>query len=125
MSYNKQIGQIMREVNNNPEFGKIPQRSEIKFNKADETNFCANSDVEEKSLATFDNPKAEILGRSHVSSPDAIQNDISFAMKHPDAIESADKFFDHTYNQLVNEKHPDPYGRASELTAAYVDEFHK
>lgn len=109
----------MREVNNNPEFGKVPQRRDVSFAKSEEISQGAAPDAEENLISTFDNAKAEVLGRSHVNNLNALQNDINFGMKNPETIQKADKFFDMAYAQTGD------YAKASELTAAYVDEFHK
>ena len=109
----------MREVNNNSEVGKIPQRRDAGFGKAEEAFQDVAPNVEENIASTFDDAKAEVLGRSHVNNLNALQNDINFGMKNPAAIQQADKFFDMAYAQTGD------YAKASELTAAYVDEFHK
>ena len=113
----------MREVNNNTEFGKVPQIKNL--GKAEEIAPVAPLEVEENSISSFDNPKAEILGRSHVNSLSALQQDVAFGFKNPQAIAMADKFFDNAYRQLQSQNDPNAYEKASELASAYVDEFHK
>lgn len=107
----------MREVNNNPEFGKIPQRTEVKFTaKVDSASSQSEQAVDEASSASFDNHK-EVLGRSQVNNLSSVNNDISFGLKYPEKIEKANKAFDLAYKQTGD------YARASEVMDAYIKEF--
>lgn len=106
----------MREVNNNPELGKIPARAEIKFSGRTDEAAPKTETADEKSTQSFDNPK-EVLGRAQVNNLNALNNDINFGMKNPETIEKANKFFDLAYAQTGD------YAKAAEMTDAYVKEF--
>lgn len=112
----------MREVNNNPEYGKI-QKTDLRLNKIDEKSEsmpCAST--EEKKVQDFSNP-AEILGRSQVNKTDNLKEDVSFGMAHPEAIASADKFFDITYANLVKANDPNAYEKAASMASIYAREL--
>lgn len=65
----------------------------------------------------------ETLGRSLVNETDNLKNDVTFGMTHPQAIASADKFFDKAYENLKAKNHPHAYEEASAMTKLYVEEF--
>lgn len=65
----------------------------------------------------------ETLGRSLVNETDNLKNDVAFGMTHPQAIASADMFFDKAYETLKKQDHPHAYEEASAMTKLYVDEF--
>jgi len=106
----------MRDVKNNVEIGKIQPRQEIKTEKTEDV-LPQVTPKEEKVILDSSNPSAEILGRSQVGKVDALKKDVAFGMAHPEAIEQADKFFNMAYAQTND------YGKSSELSAAYVNEF--
>lgn len=112
----------MREINNNLEYGKV-QKSDFKAEKADEkveSQCCAHA--EEKNVQDFSNP-TEILGRSQVNKADNLKEDVSFGMAHPEAIKSADKFFDVAYANLLRENDPNAYEKAAAMTSIYAREL--
>lgn len=107
----------MREVNNNPEFSKIPKRADVKFAGKNESELSQPEQlVEDNVIASFDNPK-EVLGRAQVNNIDSVNSDISFGLKYPEKIDKANKAFDLAYKQTGD------YVKASEIMDAYVKEF--
>lgn len=112
----------MREIKNNVEIGKIQQKHEIKTGKAEET-FPQISAAEETPSKEVSFSGAEVLGRSQVNKADALNKDIAFGMKHPDAIEKADKFFKVAYSKLKADGEANAYEKACTLTNAYVKEL--
>lgn len=111
----------MREISKNIEPGKI-RRHDVKFKGAEKSEPSTDS-MSEKEINDLSN-STEVLGRSQVGKVDNLQTDVAFGMANKDAIESADKFFDMTYNQLVEENNPCAYAEACARTKIYVDEFH-
>ena len=121
---NKNIGKKMREINKNLKLGRVHD-SGLKKEKAEqaEPQFCADS--EEICVKDFSNPTAEVLGRSQVNKTDNLKEDVSFAMSHPELIESSDKFFEMAYNQLLKDNDPNAYEKASSMATMYAKEFSK
>lgn len=115
----------MRELNNNKvDLAKMQPRKEIKSEKTDQVVQPEMAN-EEKITKDFSNPSAEILGRSQVSAPDALQKDVAFGMANPDAIAQADKFFNIALSQLEAKGDKNSYAKASEMCTGFVDEFTK
>lgn len=112
----------MREIGKNLEPGKV-QRQEVKFGNVDKEEEAQIEASNEKEIKDFSNP-TEMLGRSQVNQVDNLQTDVSFGLAHPNAITSADKFFEMTYNQLLEENNPEAYEVACSRAKTYVDEFH-
>lgn len=114
----------MREINQKPglDVGAIQQPKQPA--KPEVESVAAQPQAEaEKTVKDFSNPTAEALGRSQVGQANALQKDVAFGMKHPQAIENADKFFDMAYAQLKANNEPHAYEKACELASSYVNEF--
>lgn len=111
----------MREIKNNVEIGKA-QGADFKSSKTEksEPQFCA--ELEETDLKDFSNP-TEILGRSQVSKADNLKEDVAFGMANPQAIASADKFFNIAYAQLLSQNDPNAYEKASTMASIYAKEL--
>lgn len=107
----------MREVNNNPEFNKVPKRHNVPFGKDEKPSSPQDNVADESVKKSFDNPHAELLGRSQVGNIDALNKDIAFGLKYPEKIDRANKVFDTAYQQTGD------YAKASEIMDAYVKEF--
>ena len=110
----------MREISKNMDAGKVPMQ-DIKFGNAEKAEPPISASAE-KEIIDFSNP-TEMLGRSQVSAVDNLQTDVAFSMANPQAIESADKFFDMAYAQLQQKNDPNAYEKASELTVAFTKEL--
>lgn len=111
----------MREINNNIN-GIKP---EIKIEKKNlEKTSELNAEVENKNITDFSNPKAEALGRSqvNVANKDNLKTDIAFLSKNPDAVKSADRFFDVAYAQLLQKDVPNAYEKAAAMATIYARE---
>ena len=110
----------MREISKNMDTGKIPKQ---------DVKFCGTEKAEPqvtiqegKEIKDFSNP-TEILGRSQVNKVDNLQADVAFSIANPEAVESADKFFDMAYAQLQKKGDPEAYEKASAIAVAYVQEL--
>lgn len=113
----------MREVKNNVEIGKA-KKVDVKNGKTEKVEPQLASELEfESNIKDFSNPSAEILGRSQVSKADNLNADVAFGMEHPEAISSADRFFDIAYKTLQANKDPNAYEKASTMTAIYAKEL--
>lgn len=109
----------MREVNNNNiEVGKIT-KPEVATHSEKADEIIA---TEEKVVKDFSNPKAEILGRSQVNSADNLKNDVNFAIKNPEAIKDADKFFEYAYAKLLKDDVPNAYEKAAAMSTLFARE---
>ncbi|MGN1125060.1 MAG: hypothetical protein ACI4SM_02625 [Candidatus Gastranaerophilaceae bacterium] len=71
----------------------------------------------------FQNAKAESLGRSQVSKPDTLENDVKFMMKNPELVMQANMFFDNAYDLLKSKNEERAYEKAAQMMQAYRDEF--
>lgn len=112
----------MREINKNLNIGKI-KRVDLKAEKAEksEPQFCGDiCESEETGVKDFSNPKAETLGRSQVNKSDNLESDVAFGMAHPQAIESADKFFDIAFKSLQAEGDTNAYEKAAAMTDIFT-----
>jgi hypothetical protein len=96
---------------------------EPKVSEKSEPQFCAN-ETNTKVVKDLSN-QTEVLGRSQISKADNLASDIAFGMQNPQAIESADKFFNIAYTQLVKENDPNAYEKASSMASIYARELHK
>lgn len=113
----------MREIKNNVEVGKN-QIKDVKISASDKTeNKPEVVSASAAEIKDFSNPAAEALGRAHASGTDNIKHDVAFGMDHPDAIKSADKFFEMTYNTLLAQGHPNAYEEAASQASAFGREF--
>lgn len=112
----------MREINKNPNVD-ISKVQQIKPTKAEEVIAQPAVENEEKVNKDFSAKGGEVLGRSQVGSPDALQKDVAFGMSNPDAIAQADKFFNIALAQLEAKGVEDSYAKASELSKTFVNEF--
>lgn len=111
----------MREINNNVDFAKL-QNTELKSNKVEKSEPQSVEKAEEDAIKDFSNP-TEVLGRSQVSKSDNLSEDVNFAIANPDAVASADKFFDMAYAQLKSENDPNAYEKASTMASIYAKEI--
>lgn len=112
----------MREIKK-IEVGQVPPTIEPKTAEKSEPQFCAEK-VDAKVINDLSNP-SEILGRSQICKTDNLNCDVTFGMQKPQAIESADKFFNIAYAQLVNDNDPNAYEKASAMASIYARELHK
>lgn len=102
--------------------GQAPANIEQKSAEKSEPQFSAN-ETNTKVVKDLSD-QIELIGRSQVCKSDNLNCDVSFGMKNPQAIESADKFFDIAYAQLVNENDPNAYEKASAMASIYAREMH-
>lgn len=93
---------------------KSADKSELQFS-GNETNTKVVNDLTNQT---------ELLGRSQICKKDNLACDVAFGMKNPQAIESADKFFNIAYAQLVKENDPNAYEKASSMASIYARELH-
>lgn len=110
----------MREIKK-VDVGQLPQNIEPKAVEKSEPHFCAN-ETNAKVIKDLSN-QTEVLGRSQISQADNLNSDVSFGMQNHQAIESADKFFDIAYAQLVNDNDPNAYEKASAMASIYAKEL--
>lgn len=95
----------------------------INFGKTDPGVPGQEPKKEPEEKAEYTNNVPETLGRSLVNKTDNLKNDVAFGMTHPQAIASADRFFDKAYANLQAENDPHAYEKASAMTQIYVNEF--
>lgn len=103
--------------------GKVPANVEQKSAEKSEPQF-SGSESNPKVVKDLSD-QTEILGRSQISKTDNLASDVAFGMQNPQAIESADKFFNIAYAQLVKENDPNAYEKASSMASIYARELHK
>lgn len=103
--------------------GQVPPNIEPKTAEKSEPQFSGN-DVNPKVVKDLSD-QTEILGRSQICKKDNLACDIAFGVKNPQAIQSADKFFDLAYAQLVKENDPNAYEKASSMASIYARELHQ
>jgi len=103
--------------------GQTPQNIEPKSAEKSEPKFCGE-ETNPKVIKDLSN-QTEVLGRSQISKADNLTSDVKFGMQNPQAIESADKFFNLAYAQLVKENDPNAYEKASSMASIYARELHK
>lgn len=113
----------MSEINNfNYDVKPImPQEQISSAKKAEETNV----EKETKTIQDFSNPKAEALGRSQITKTDSVKTDVKFLKENFDTVQSAEKFFEIAYKQLVDANEKDPYEKACTMAAIYAQEITK
>lgn len=105
----------MREINNNREIGKIPQK-EVKFGEAEKA-ISQEIVAENKEIKDLSSPN-EISGRSLVSKADNLKEDVAFGAEHPEAIERSDKLFNLALAKLEAEGNPNAYEIASSIATS-------
>ena len=71
----------------------------------------------------FKSEQAAALGRSQVSKPDSLEQDIKFMMKNPEFVAQANMLFDNAYEMLKNKNEERAYEKASQVMEAYKSEF--
>ncbi|MBR1681527.1 hypothetical protein IJ707_07045 [bacterium] len=96
------------------------QKIDIKRDKAKKQPAPEGSDIE---YTDFANPKAESLGRSQVSKPDNVENDVKFMMKNPEFCAQANMFFDNAYEILKQKNEEHAYEKSAQMLSAFKDEF--
>lgn len=106
----------MREINNNMDIGKA-QKVDVKSTKLEKVDSQPIGGHEER-ITDFSNPSAEVLGRSQVSKTDNLQEDVSFGLAHPQAIELSDKLFNLAYDKLSAEGDPNAYEKACAIATS-------
>lgn len=114
----------MREIKKiNVGQGQVPQNIEQKTAEKSEPQF-SGSEANSKVVKDLSD-QTEVLGRSQISKTDNLACDVAFGMQNPQAIESADKFFNLAYAQLVEDNDPNAYEKASSMASIYARELHK
>ena len=103
--------------------GKIPQNIEHKSAEKSEPQF-SGSESNPKVVKDLSD-QTEVLGRSQICKTGNLACDVAFRMQNPQAIESADKFFNIAYAQLVKDNDPNAYEKASSMASIYARELHK
>ena len=114
----------MREINNNSsnvEIAKM-QKPELKTSSSENVDAKVSEEAENLNVTDFSNP-TEVLGRSQVGKADNLKADVAFGFAHPEAIESADRFFDMAYAQLQEKGDPAAYEKASSMASLYAKEL--
>lgn len=114
----------MREINknnNSVEIAKMP-KPELKASSGEEADKKVIEEAEKLNVSDFSNP-TEVLGRSQVNKTDNLKADVSFGLAHPDAIESADRFFNMAYAQLQEKGDPAAYEKAASMASIYAKEL--
>lgn len=71
----------------------------------------------------FKSQQAAALGRSQVSKPDNIENDVKFFMKNEKFCTQANFFFDNAYEFLKKQNEEHAYERSAQMMDAYRNEF--
>jgi len=110
---------MMREIKK-VEMSKMPNLDPKMVEKS-EPQFCGE-ETNPKVVNDLSN-QTEVLGRSQISKADNLSSDVTFGMQNYQAIESADKFFDIAYAQLVKDNEPNAYEKASTMSAIYAKEL--
>lgn len=114
----------MREIKKiNAGQGQVPPTIEQKSADKSEPQFSAN-EINTKVVNDLTN-QTELLGRSQICKTDNLACDVKFGMQNPQAIESADKFFNLAYAQLVKDNDPNAYEKASTMASIYAREMYK
>lgn len=103
--------------------GKLSQNIEHKSAEKSEPQF-SGSESNPKVVKDLSD-QTEVLGRSQISKTDNLACDVAFGMQNPQAIESADKFFNIAYAQLVKDNDPNAYEKASAMASIYAREMHQ
>lgn len=103
--------------------GKFSQNVEHKSAEKSEPQF-SGSESNPKVVKDLSD-QTEVLGRSQISKTDNLASDVTFGMQNPQAIESADKFFNIAYAQLVKDNDPNAYEKASSMASIYARELHQ
>lgn len=97
------------------------QKFDIKRNKPKKQ--AAPEGIEDVEYTDFANPKAESLGRSQVSRPDNIENDVKFMIKNPEFCMQANTFFDNAYEMLKQKNEEHAYEKSAQMLSAFKNEF--
>ena len=97
------------------------QKIDIKRDKAKKQ--AAPEGMEDVEYTDFSNPKAESLGRSQVSKPDNVENDVKFMMKNPEFCAKANMFFDNAYEIFKQNNEEHAYEKSAQMLSACKDEF--
>ncbi|MBP3924924.1 hypothetical protein J6E39_06755 [bacterium] len=116
----------MREINNQQP-GNMPQpisskKVDVKENLTEDIKPEISSEPQ-KEIKDLANMPAETLGRSQVTAPDTIENDIKMMIENPEAIEKANKFYDMAEKVLASKGDPEAAEKATLLADAYRKEF--
>lgn len=114
----------MREIKNiNAGQGQVPPNIEPKSAEKSEPQF-SGSETSPKVVKDLSD-QTEVLGRSQICKTDNLACDVKFGMQNPQAIESADKFFNIAYAQLTKDNDPNAYEKASTMASIYAREMYK
>lgn len=103
--------------------GQVPTNIEQKSAEKSEPQF-SGSESNPKVVKDLSD-QTEVLGRSQICKTDNLACDVAFGMQNPQAIESADKFFNIAYAQLVKDNDPNAYEKASAMASLYARELHQ
>ncbi len=71
----------------------------------------------------FKAQQAAALGRSQVSKPDNIENDIKFFMKNEKFCTQANMFFDNAFEFMKKQNEEHAYERSAQMMDAFRNEF--
>lgn len=98
------------------------QKIDIKRDKA-KKSVAPEGCEEDIEYTNFQNAKAESLGRSQVSKPDTIENDVKFMMKNPKFCMQANMFFDNAYELLKQKNEEHAYEKSAQMLTSFKNEF--
>ncbi|MBQ3310874.1 hypothetical protein IJG72_02220 [bacterium] len=73
----------------------------------------------------FKSEQAAALGRSQVSKPDSLENDVKFFLKHEKFCKQSNIFFDNAYEMLKRKNEEHAYERSAQMMEAFKNEFLK
>lgn len=108
----------MREINNT---NLNLQKTDLKIDKPQIEEKVKTE--KEYSVNDFSNPKAESLGRSQIISGDNLKKDVQFMLEHTKAVNSAEKFFNMTYADLLSKDVPNAYEKAAAMATMFAQEI--
>lgn len=113
----------MREIDNKIGFGNAqPPRNDVRVKPEEVTAQPINEEKLEQSTKDLNSGNA-IGGRSLVTEAGALKETVAFGMKHPEKIQSADRFFDMAFNSLAEKGDPEAYPKAAAMTEIFLKEF--
>lgn len=98
------------------------QKIDIKRDKA-KKSAAPEGCEEDIEYTNFKNAKAESLGRSQVSKPDTLENDVKFMMKNPKFCAQANMFFDNAYEIFKQKNEEHAYEKSAQMLTAFKNEF--
>ena len=116
----------MSEINNNKDIlsrcNSVAKTSKNNSN----TSFQGNNTNDEYTIiSNLSGLPSETLGRSQVSNPDNLVNDMNTMRQNPKLTIYADEFFNYALRQAIEANIPNPYEHACLTTASFFNEFAK